>query len=204
MSAPSTSFPSTASLFLASGRLPRFQFQSLRAPTKPPYRSPSPSCPWLRGVARTTLLAPISASALPLQLTAAPRPVVEAEVDPGRRAAAMRVAVALACGALASAWCLRALAVGAAAAGVGTGASGAVEAAVAGTGAPGAVEAAVAAVWAALRGSWPTVLQILQLLKEQGLVLTLLLGLSAFFSMAETSITTLWPWKVRAHLGIHL
>jgi CBS domain containing-hemolysin-like protein len=41
------------------------------------------------------------------------------------------------------------------------------------------------------------VLQVLQLIREQGLVLAALLGLSAFFSMAETSITTLWPWKVR-------
>ncbi|GMY31009.1 DUF21 domain-containing protein At1g55930, chloroplastic-like, partial [Fagus crenata] len=32
--------------------------------------------------------------------------------------------------------------------------------------------------------------------KDQGLILAALLGLSAFFSMAETSITTLWPWKV--------
>jgi hypothetical protein len=31
---------------------------------------------------------------------------------------------------------------------------------------------------------------------EQGLILAALLGLSAFFSVAETSITTLWPWKV--------
>ncbi|GMY31024.1 DUF21 domain-containing protein At1g55930, chloroplastic-like isoform X6, partial [Fagus crenata] len=30
----------------------------------------------------------------------------------------------------------------------------------------------------------------------KGLILAALLGLSAFFSMAETSITTLWPWKV--------
>lgn len=49
----------------------------------------------------------------------------------------------------------------------------------------------------ALRSSWPKVLQVLQIFKEQGLVLAALLGLSAFFSMAETSITTLWPWKVR-------
>lgn len=48
----------------------------------------------------------------------------------------------------------------------------------------------------ALRNSWPKVLQVLRVFKEQGLVLALLLGLSAFFSMAETSITTLWPWKV--------
>ncbi|XP_047090889.1 DUF21 domain-containing protein At1g55930, chloroplastic-like [Lolium rigidum] len=188
MSAPSTLFPSTASLFLASGRLPRFQFQSLRAPTKPPYRSasasPPPSSMWFRGVARNTLLAPIPASALPLRLTAAPRPRMDAEDDPDRRAAATRVVLALACGALTSAWCRRALAIGAAAAG-------------AGAEAPGAVEAAVGVSWAALRGSWPTVLKILQLLKEQGFVLALLLGLSAFFSMAETSITTLWPWKVR-------
>lgn len=47
-----------------------------------------------------------------------------------------------------------------------------------------------------LRSSWPTVLQLLRVFKEQGLVLAALLSLSAFFSMAETSITTLWPWKV--------
>ncbi|CAK9179481.1 unnamed protein product, partial [Ilex paraguariensis] len=47
----------------------------------------------------------------------------------------------------------------------------------------------------ALRSSWPKVLLVLRLFKEQGLVLAALLGLSAFFSMAETSITTLWPWK---------
>ncbi|XP_073150420.1 putative DUF21 domain-containing protein At3g13070, chloroplastic isoform X2 [Henckelia pumila] len=38
---------------------------------------------------------------------------------------------------------------------------------------------------------------VLTLVKEHGLILAILLGLSAFFSMAETSITTLWPWKVR-------
>lgn len=48
----------------------------------------------------------------------------------------------------------------------------------------------------AMRNAWPKTLQVLQVLKEQGIVLALLLGLSAFFSMAETSITTLWPWKV--------
>lgn len=47
-----------------------------------------------------------------------------------------------------------------------------------------------------LRNAWPTVLQVLRIFKEQGLILAVLLGLSAFFSMAETSITTLWPWKV--------
>ncbi|GAB2269708.1 DUF21 domain-containing protein At1g55930, chloroplastic [Dionaea muscipula] len=45
--------------------------------------------------------------------------------------------------------------------------------------------------------AWPKTLQVLKVLKEQGLLLAALLGLSAFFSMAETSITTLWPWKVR-------
>ncbi|KAH7861857.1 hypothetical protein Vadar_031802 [Vaccinium darrowii] len=45
--------------------------------------------------------------------------------------------------------------------------------------------------------SWPKVLQVLTVFREQGLILAALLGLSAFFSMAETSITTLWPWKVR-------
>ncbi|XP_057461453.1 putative DUF21 domain-containing protein At3g13070, chloroplastic isoform X2 [Actinidia eriantha] len=48
-----------------------------------------------------------------------------------------------------------------------------------------------------LKSSWPKVSQVLRLFKEQGLILAVLLGLSAFFSMAETSITTLWPWKVR-------
>ncbi|XXG48764.1 hypothetical protein AAC387_Pa02g3123 [Persea americana] len=47
------------------------------------------------------------------------------------------------------------------------------------------------------KGAWPKMLLVLKVLREQGLVLTALLGLSAFFSMAETSITTLWPWKVR-------
>lgn len=48
----------------------------------------------------------------------------------------------------------------------------------------------------ATKSSWPKVLQVLTVFKEQGLILAALLGLSAFFSMAETSITTLWPWKV--------
>ena len=47
-----------------------------------------------------------------------------------------------------------------------------------------------------LRNAWPKTLQVLQVFKEQGLILAVLLGLSAFFSMAETAITTLWPWKV--------
>lgn len=94
--------------------------------------------------------------------------------------------MAVACGALAAAWCRRAMAVGAAAA------------AGAGAGAPGTVEAAAGIGWMALQGGWPRVLQILQLLREHGLILAALLSLSAFFSMAETSITTLWPWKVRA------
>ncbi|GMY31027.1 DUF21 domain-containing protein At1g55930, chloroplastic-like [Fagus crenata] len=46
-----------------------------------------------------------------------------------------------------------------------------------------------------LRNAWPRTLQVLQVFKDQGLILAALLGLSAFFSMAETSITTLW--KVR-------
>ncbi|KAJ1441280.1 Transporter-associated domain [Sesbania bispinosa] len=48
-----------------------------------------------------------------------------------------------------------------------------------------------------LGNAWPKVLPVLQIFKEQGVVLAVLLALSAFFSMAETSITTLWPWKVR-------
>ncbi|KAE8660173.1 ABC transporter family protein [Hibiscus syriacus] len=48
-----------------------------------------------------------------------------------------------------------------------------------------------------LRNAWPKASMILKVFKEQGVVLTALLSLSAFFSMAETAITTLWPWKVR-------
>lgn len=48
-----------------------------------------------------------------------------------------------------------------------------------------------------LKSSWPKLSQVLRVFKEHGLILAALLGLSAFFSMAETSITTLWPWKVR-------
>ncbi|XP_076916146.1 putative DUF21 domain-containing protein At3g13070, chloroplastic [Bidens hawaiensis] len=48
-----------------------------------------------------------------------------------------------------------------------------------------------------MTNSLPKVLMVLKVLKEQGLILAALFGLSAFFSMAETSITTLWPWKVR-------
>ncbi|KAH9606633.1 hypothetical protein KSS87_013069 [Heliosperma pusillum] len=47
------------------------------------------------------------------------------------------------------------------------------------------------------RNAWPVILKVLGAFKEHGVVLGILLGLSAFFSMAETSITTLWPWKVR-------
>ncbi|KAJ0103684.1 hypothetical protein Patl1_03999 [Pistacia atlantica] len=47
-----------------------------------------------------------------------------------------------------------------------------------------------------LKNAWIKVSQVLRVFKEQGLVLAALLGLSAFLSMAETSITTLWPWKV--------
>ncbi|XP_028107069.1 putative DUF21 domain-containing protein At3g13070, chloroplastic [Camellia sinensis] len=48
-----------------------------------------------------------------------------------------------------------------------------------------------------LKSYWPKLSQVLGVFNEQGLVLAALLGLSAFFSMAETSITTLWPWKVQ-------
>ncbi|XP_039027038.1 putative DUF21 domain-containing protein At3g13070, chloroplastic [Hibiscus syriacus] len=48
-----------------------------------------------------------------------------------------------------------------------------------------------------LKNTWPKLSMLIKVFKEQGLVLTALLGLSAFFSMAETAITTLWPWKVR-------
>ncbi|TVU46287.1 hypothetical protein EJB05_05813, partial [Eragrostis curvula] len=189
MPAPSTS--SAAALLLGGGRLPRLRYQSLRAPTNSRFRrAASPQLP--RGccaVARPLPLAPVSASALPLPATAVAPPPPRAEDDGWGRVAAVaaagvavkRVAVSVVCVALAAAWCHRALAVGAAA----------------GAGAPGAVEAAKGIGGAALREGWPRVLQILQLLREQGIILAALLGLSAFFSMAETSITTLWPWKVR-------
>ncbi|GLU23887.1 hypothetical protein SLE2022_398630 [Rubroshorea leprosula] len=48
-----------------------------------------------------------------------------------------------------------------------------------------------------LRNAWPKVSMVLKVFKEHGIILTALLSLSAFFSMAETSITTLWPWKIR-------
>ncbi|GMJ11549.1 hypothetical protein like AT1G55930 [Hibiscus trionum] len=48
-----------------------------------------------------------------------------------------------------------------------------------------------------LRNAWPKASMLLKVFKEQGVVLTVLLALSAFFSMAETAITTLWPWKIR-------
>ncbi|GKV38401.1 hypothetical protein SLEP1_g46316 [Rubroshorea leprosula] len=51
--------------------------------------------------------------------------------------------------------------------------------------------------WALLlRNAWSKVSMVLKIFKEQGVILTALLGLSAFFSMAETSITTPWPCKV--------
>nr|CCI55455.1 PH01B001E05.11 [Phyllostachys edulis] len=80
MSAPSTSI---ASWLLGSGSLPRFQFQSLCAPTKSLSSTRLRSC----AGAKPHLLAPISASALPQRVTAAPSPVVEAEDDAGRAAA---------------------------------------------------------------------------------------------------------------------
>ena len=45
------------------------------------------------------------------------------------------------------------------------------------------------------KNALPKIYQVLKVLREQGLILAALFGLSAFFSMAETSITTLWPWK---------
>ncbi|KAM5585318.1 hypothetical protein ABKV19_004624 [Rosa sericea] len=52
------------------------------------------------------------------------------------------------------------------------------------------------------RNAWPKTLLVLQVFKEQGLILAALLGLSDFFSMAETSITTLWPWKKEPENGV--
>ncbi|KAK3200044.1 hypothetical protein Dsin_023459 [Dipteronia sinensis] len=39
-------------------------------------------------------------------------------------------------------------------------------------------------------------------MEEQGLILAALMGLSAFFSMAETSISMLWPWKL-GNIGVN-
>lgn len=49
-----------------------------------------------------------------------------------------------------------------------------------------------------IKGFWngDKFLQVVKVFREQGLILAALLGLSAFFSLAETSITTLSPWKV--------
>ena len=181
--------PAATSLLLGGGRLPRFQFQSLRAPTKPPFfrdTASSPHVPLRRYCARVgpRPLAPVSTLPVPVTAAASPPGVEEDGWVRAAAAAVRRVAVAVACGALAAAWCRRAMAVGAAAG--------------AGAAAPGAAEAAAGFGGLALHGGWPRVLQVLQLIREQGLVLAALLGLSAFFSMAETSITTLWPWKVNA------
>ncbi|GKC85149.1 putative DUF21 domain-containing protein, chloroplastic, partial [Tanacetum coccineum] len=50
-----------------------------------------------------------------------------------------------------------------------------------------------------VKGFWngPKFSQVLRVFREQGLIFAGLLGLSAFFSMAETSITTLSPWKLK-------
>lgn len=47
-----------------------------------------------------------------------------------------------------------------------------------------------------VRSAWPWVIKCAAELKEHGVMLAALLSASAFFSLAETSITTLWPWKV--------
>lgn len=52
----------------------------------------------------------------------------------------------------------------------------------------------VRALWGLL---WPKILQVFSVFRDQGLLISALLALSAFFSMAETSIMTLWPWKVQ-------
>ncbi|GKV38377.1 hypothetical protein SLEP1_g46292 [Rubroshorea leprosula] len=51
--------------------------------------------------------------------------------------------------------------------------------------------------WALLlRNAWPKVSMVPKIFKEQGVILTALLGLSAFFSMAEPSITTTLAMEV--------
>lgn len=62
---------------------------------------------------------------------------------------------------------------------------------------PPLVGDAKSSIKSTLTAMWPKTKQVLEVLRDQGLLLSILLGLSAFFSMAETSITTLWPWKVR-------
>ncbi|GJR41839.1 hypothetical protein Tco_1309942 [Tanacetum coccineum] len=49
-----------------------------------------------------------------------------------------------------------------------------------------------------VKGFWngPKFSQVLRVFREQGLIFAGILGLSAFFSMAETLITTLSPWKI--------
>lgn len=84
------------------------------------------------------------------------------------------VLIAVACGVL-GVWCRKVLAMGGAA-----------------SAGYGVIEQCILS----LRGASPKLSQLLRVFKDQGLILALLLGLSAFFSMAETSITTLWPWKV--------
>ncbi|KAH9329704.1 hypothetical protein KI387_001812, partial [Taxus chinensis] len=59
---------------------------------------------------------------------------------------------------------------------------------------PQQLSANMKALWKVAR---PKVLQVLSVFRDQGLIIFVLLCLSAFFSMAETSIMTLWPWKVR-------
>jgi hypothetical protein len=61
---------------------------------------------------------------------------------------------------------------------------------------PPLVGDAKSSIKSTLTAMWPKTKQVLEVLRDQGLLLSILLGLSAFFSMAETSITTLWPWKV--------
>ena len=85
--------PAATSLLLGGGRLPRFQFQSLRAPTKPPFfrdTASSPHVPLRRYCARVgpRPLAPVSALSVPVTAAASPPGVEE---DGWVRAAAAAV-----------------------------------------------------------------------------------------------------------------
>ena len=62
---------------------------------------------------------------------------------------------------------------------------------------PTALQSLSSRLLVAWRAAAPTLSQVAKVVSEQGVLLTVLLAASAFFSMAETSITTLWPWKVR-------
>lgn len=162
------SLSTATAAFLAPGRsLPTCSFLSLPKNSLSIRFSREPSPPALRGLGGGLL----GVRALPplLGVRALPPESAAADSDSGLGGRGLLLA-AVVCGFVLGGACRRALALDGA--GVLGGAG------------------------ACLSGVRPKVLQLLCVFKDQGLVLAALLGLSAFFSMAETSITTLWPWKV--------